>query len=146
MGLDMYLNAKKQYLSETISFQIAQILKQHGDEIGDAEILEVTIKHAYWRKSNHIHKWFVDNVQKGNDDCGTYWVNRSKLQELLELCQRVLNFKHLAEDQLPTQSGFFFGSTDYDESYYNDIVYTIHILEQALSMPDSWNFEYSSSW
>ena len=24
---------------------------------------------GYWRKANAIHKWFVDNVQDGNDDC-----------------------------------------------------------------------------
>ena len=25
---------------------------------------------ASWRKANAIHKWFVDNVQDGVDDCG----------------------------------------------------------------------------
>lgn len=24
---------------------------------------------GYWRKANHIHKWFVDCVQDGEDDC-----------------------------------------------------------------------------
>lgn len=41
---------------------------------------------AYWRKANQIHKWFVDNVQDGNDDCGTYEVSKEKLQLLLSIC------------------------------------------------------------
>lgn len=44
---------------------------------------------AYWRKANQIHKWFVDNVQDGNDDCGSYYVSREKLQELLDLCKKI---------------------------------------------------------
>ena len=41
-------------------------------------------------------------------------------------------------------SGFFFGGTDYDEWYYNDIENTIKILESALE--DGDEFYYSSSW
>jgi hypothetical protein len=50
----------------------------------------------------------------------------------------------LAEDLLPSASGFFFGATDYDEWYYNDITHTIKILEDALV--DGDDFYYSSSW
>lgn len=44
---------------------------------------------GYWRKANHIHKWFVDNVQDGKDDCGTYEVTDEQLTELLSICKRV---------------------------------------------------------
>lgn len=45
---------------------------------------------CYWRKANHIHSWFVKNVQNDEDDCREYFVSRAKLQELRDLCQRVV--------------------------------------------------------
>jgi hypothetical protein len=50
-----------------------------------------------------------------------------------------------AIELLPTQSGFFFGSTDYDEGYYQDIEDTVKILQEALSDP-SGDYYYDSSW
>jgi hypothetical protein len=54
----------------------------------------------------------------------------------------------LAESQLPTQAGFFFGGTEYDESYFEGIQDTIEILQKVLEETD---FEesvitYQSSW
>ena len=39
------------------------------------------------------------------------------------ICDKVLDDNSLAEELLPTRSGFFFGSTDYDEWYFEDIKY-----------------------
>ncbi len=36
---------------------------------------------AYWRKNNAVHKWFVDNLNNGEDDCQEYYVPRGHLQE-----------------------------------------------------------------
>lgn len=44
---------------------------------------------GYWRKANHIHKWFVENAQNGVDDCGVYPVTKNQLRELYELCKKV---------------------------------------------------------
>jgi hypothetical protein len=52
----------------------------------------------------------------------------------------------VAEELLPTTSGFFFGRTDYDESYIYDIENTIRIIERAISLPKGWDIYYSSSW
>ena len=54
----------------------------------------------------------------------------------------------VAMELLPTTSGFFFGSTDYDEYYVNDIKETIDIVTKVLETTD---FEkemvyYVSSW
>lgn len=51
-------------------------------------------------------------------------------------------------EKLPTQEGFFFGNTDYDEYYYEMLVYTKEKLEYILS---HYNLKkdkiyYSSSW
>lgn len=54
----------------------------------------------------------------------------------------------IAEELLPTQEGFFFGSTDYDQWYMEDIEYTISQLEKILVSTD-FDKEivyYQSSW
>src|SRR5262245_50802839 len=50
-----------------------------------------------WRKANHIHAWFVDNVQNGNDDCNTYYVSTEHLRTLLDACSQVIKASELVE-------------------------------------------------
>lgn len=59
--------------------------------------------------------------------------------------------KSVAEDLLPTTKGFFFGSTDYDEYYMQDINDTIAILEPLLKLevPKGFyapDYTYRASW
>jgi hypothetical protein len=61
------------------------------------------------------------------------------------VCKQVEADHSLAESLLPSASGFFFGATDYDEWYYNDITNTIKILEDALQSKGG-EIYYSSSW
>lgn len=104
---------------------------------------------AYWRKANAIHKWFVDHVQDGEDDCCVHReLTKGDLLELLGLCNTVLLTPDFAEDLLPSQSGFFFGSTAYDEFYLEDIQDTVDQIKNILEGTD---FEtealyYVSSW
>ena len=106
--------------------------------------IEVTC--AYWRKSNQIHKWFVDNVQGGNDNCGEYYVSNEKLNQLRETCRQALFAKD--PSLLPPQAGFFFGSYDIDEWYWQDIKDTIKKIDRVLALPDmsKLSFYYTSSW
>lgn len=104
---------------------------------------------GYWRKANAIHKWFVDNVQDGIDDCDYHReVTKEDLEELRDVCKAVLEKPSRAKNLLPTQGGFFFGSTEHDEWYIESLKNTIEICEQALATTD---FEkqmiyYVSSW
>lgn len=139
MGLDMYLNARRYYYHADEAPNV--------DGVPDAyRVQAVEVEAAYWRKANHIHKWFVDNVQDGTDDCGVYDVSRNDLNVLVDLCKQVLADKSKAEELLPTASGFFFGSTEYDEGYFNDLESTIKQIEKALSILPEWHFQYQSSW
>jgi hypothetical protein len=57
----------------------------------------------------------------------------------------------VAADLLPSQSGFFFGSTDYDEYYLNDILQTIEALKPELEREyefamDEPEYYYRPSW
>lgn len=104
---------------------------------------------AYWRKANAIHQWFVDNVQDGEDDCCAHReLTRSDLKTLRDLAHEVLCNPDLAEESLPTQSGFFFGGTEYDEFYIEDLQETIKQIDKILETTD-FNTEalyYVSSW
>ena len=88
----------------------------------------------------------MENVQQGEDDCGSYYVGREHLEELLGICKKVKEDNSLAEQLLPTQSGFFFGGTEYSEWYFQDIDNTIEIIEECLSDDSADTFEYHSSW
>lgn len=55
---------------------------------------------AQWRKANQIHKWFVDNVQDGNDDCGTYEVGVEQLKGLLGIVNKVLDSTRLVKGRV----------------------------------------------
>lgn len=205
MGLDMSLKMKKHpskgrnkdsiivryYIKdkEEIGYELPD-LNTHKVKYNQAmikksdEVIDV-YELAYWRKANAIHKWFVDNVQKGKDNCKEYRVTRRNLLDLCDLVSDVLNHCELkdgkirngyqfkkflwfhykkynkvdgkvltkdsikyCQEKLPTQEGLFFGSTDYDEYYYNDLVYTKerlnHILENYNLSKDK--VYYSSSW
>ena len=150
MGLDMYLKAQK-YASENLSPELySKVLDAvNVDVLPRKELpsLEVNVGVAYWRKANAIHQWFVDNCQDGTDDCRPAYVSREQLEELLNLAKQVKADPSLASELLPTSSGFFFGSTEYDEYYMQDIDNTIEQLEQVLTTTSNdWYFEYQSSW
>lgn len=151
MGLDMYLYKKSYILSGDWfkeEHRESVVVTKGGTEhpnIKSNRVKYITEEVGYWRKANAIHKWFVDNVQGGKDDCGTYSVTRKNLQELLDLCNLIIEDKSKASELLPSQSGFFFGSTEYDEWYYRDLEETVKIMEDCLS-DDAAEFEYSSSW
>ena len=151
MGLDMYLRAKRYVSNFDFRPDDKELNQKIRESLGlnhlnDSDGLEVSVTVGYWRKANQVHQWFVDNVQRGEDDCKSYWVQKSKMKELLDLCKEVLETKNA--DLLPPQSGFFFGSTEVDEFYWSDIEHTIKTLESVLNDESlkEYDFEYQSSW
>ena len=159
MGLDMYLSGKK-YMSKYFDAEdtgriakVNEVFGVVGEEDGDYGAQEVTFRVAYWHKANAIHKWFVDKCQGGVDECQETYVDREQLKELSETCKTVLADMSKAEELLPSESGFFFGSTDYDEWYFKDLEYTATEIEKLLSIekPEGrgyypWSYVYHSSW
>ena len=57
----------------------------------------------------------------------------------------VMDKTEIAKELLPTQEGFFFGDTDYDEYYYRDLLDTKEMLEKILKEVDG-DFYYQASW
>jgi len=152
MGLDMYLTADR-YLWE---FQEED--KKNSEVVGkifpelseNMRVKEITAEILYWRKANAIHKWFVDNVQDGVDECQKSYVTQENLQNLLETCKAVLASPNQAETLLPSQSGFFFGGTEYDLWYTKNIEKTVEVLENIVPRMETdfrqWTFYYQTSW
>jgi hypothetical protein len=126
---------------------------EHHPYIKNERIKYVVEEVGYWRKANQIHKWFVDNVQNGVDNCGEYLVKEDQLANLLETCKLILDKDpSKASVLLPVQSGFFFGSTDYDQYYFKDLENTVKIIESLFEKDlDGGSYlegdiYYSSSW
>ena len=147
MGLDMYLTAKR-YIYDFGDDGKALREKLQDLKVNGMNVKELSYEAGYWRKANAIHKWFVDNVQRGTDNCGVYFVTAEQLEKLLELVNEVLRNRDKAAELLPTASGFFFGSLIYDEGYFDDLLQTKAIIENILSIDDlpKYDFYYSSSW
>jgi len=152
MGLDMYLSAKR-YLwrdaDEAISDGINDLLGIKSDKskrfYGASFVAkEVSVEAMGWRKANAIHGWFVENCQDGEDNCQESYVSRDKLKELVELCQSVLDDPD--QEGLDPFEGFFFGSYEKDEWYYQDLKNTIEGITEALTLPESFEFYYQASW
>lgn len=185
MGLDMYLYTNSKRVCQEVNDQTDEWEGNFQTPRGLA---------VQWRKANAVHKWFVDNVQYGKDDCGLYEVSVSQLVALHDTCKEVLdstelidamieNGRHLtdngwepimqrgqmladpskAQELLPTNEGFFFGGTDYDQWYWWDLQFTVEKLGKLLenlrpSDESAWHtvhkdepdwyvkFYYSSSW
>ena len=124
-----------------MTFEICQIIEEKALKVKTEEV-------GYWRKANQIHNWFVNHVQNGVDDCGSYLVTKEQLQELYYTVDVVMLNPERAMELLPTRPGFFFGSCDYDEYYYRDLSQTAEILDSILTYTnfELETIEYQSSW
>lgn len=149
MGLDMYLN-RKQHVRDwdhTPEKKRANAkVEIRGKQIKTNKLIYLEFEGMYWRKANHIHQWFVDNIQDGNDDCRVYYVPIEKLTELRDLCLYVSKDNKKAEELLPTQSGFFFGGTEYDEYYFDSLAETYKTLNTLIKNYPEDEYYYQSSW
>ena len=148
MGLDMYLNARSSVNAYDDTAQM-ELEKVPFIAVTGMRVTGITYRAMYWRKANAIHKWFVDNVQDGVDNCEAFHVSPQHLQLLRDTCQQVLDNKEKAGELLPPSAGFFFGTTEITDYYFDDLRDTVEGLDKALELVqrDSWTtFTYQSSW
>jgi hypothetical protein len=101
-----------------------------------------------WRDANQIHGWFVNNVQDGIDDQKYHIVERDQLEQLVQLCNEALSNRQRAGEILPPMEGFFFGSTDIDEDYFETLEDTVTQITRILNDPKyrDWKIVYSCWW
>ena len=161
MGLDMYLY-KRSYVqnwehhSKDERYSIS-ILKGGMDTHIKPERISYVEEHiCYWRKFNALHNWFVQNKANGVDNCQPVLIGSDDLSELLSLLEKV--YTKISENDVdgikelfPPTQGFFFGSTEIDDSFKNDVRITIqdlkNILKEEKEHPNAYvSYIYSASW
>ena len=148
MGLDMYFYGTKNFsvfprdavkppLEKT--FEFTSLINNHGLENAPIDYntpwssYDIKFPLMYWRKSNQIHQWFVENVQGGVDNCEEYGVSLEDLQKLSKTIEPALVSTAAASELLPTSEGFFFGSQEYDKYYFEDLQTTKTQIDKIIA-------------
>lgn len=147
MGLDMYLESEHHIFGKDAKAKV-EVTHYNGEKEDfefDVTSGSITTRIGYWRKANAIHKWFVDNIQNGEDDCGRYYVDIGDMERLKGLCEEVLDQPQKAKELLPPCEGFFFGSTEIDDDYFQDLKDTVKIINNVLENEDG-DIYYHASW
>lgn len=103
------------------------------------EILEDLLDRCYKVLTGSI--MMLGQVKNGQQYVDGKWV------DCMEPGKVIIN-PEVAEELLPSCGGFFFGSTEYDEYYIQDIENTIEIIKKVLATTDfeTQAIYYVSSW
>ena len=130
-------------------------LKTFSDYIYDRNFksvqTETIYQIGYFRKFNALHSYIVKTFADGIDNCQDIILYKEDVEQIKKVLDDVLNAHQQVEkakEILPTQSGFFFGGTDYDEFYFEDVKVAADLMQNLL---DNFDFEkyqliYEASW
>ena len=134
MGLDMFLFRQKKF--------------REGDDAYNELVKETSEEVMYWRKANQIRSWIVNNTIYEDDwNCERVELTKETLEKLKADCETVMDDPSKARKIFPTSAKFFFGSTDYDEWYFNELETTAKEIEIILKETDFENeIIYYTEW
>ena len=100
----------------------------------------------YWRKANEIQNFFDTHIEEV-ENCEPIKVELEDLIVLKNRCKEVIENKSLANDLMPTISGFFFGTTDYDDWYFESLKDTYDKINNIIKEhQDDDYYEYYAWW
>ena len=98
------------------------------------EIIDSYARHSdmYYHKVNFLYAYFGEKLE--DEMC---LVTREEVEDIIDRANKVLlaHDEELSAELLPTQGGFFFGSTDYGEWYYKDVE---DVLTQFTKFLEDW--------
>ena len=83
---------------------------------------------AYFRKVNFLISFFGYE-----ENCSNIEIDKYQVEDLIEACKEVLANHDKASFLLPTQAGFFFGETDYNDWYFDDVQNVKEKFEEILA-------------
>jgi hypothetical protein len=87
-----------------------------------------------FRKVNFLHRWIEQNCNEGHStNCDDIPLNLEQIAGLEQACEAVLATPEMAPLMLPTQEGFFFGSYEYDEYYFDDVRDVLRACREILA-------------
>lgn len=111
---------------------------------------------AYFRKVNPLHGWILRKTcSDPKSNCEYIEINKEMMIELSNLLGQVLDKKNnegiekainFAWSNYPVMSGFFFGSSEYDGDYFDDVKYTKDKIDEIISEWDDESKYYYYSW
>ena len=130
---------------EKVVLDYPDILKELQKDINVRDFNSKTetalYKVGYWRKFNALHGYIVKNFAAGRDECQDILLTKRNINDLLSILKEVKEFPNKAEDLLPTCDGFFFGSLEYDDLYFDNVEYSIKLFEKILKLFDEFEKE-----
>lgn len=171
MGLDMYFNARRfvwRKFDKNDEDRPDDVLANAVDEalgLGeDFPVTRIEVEVGYLRKANAIHGWLVDTFADGKDDCEPLFLEMEDFDKLKALIDPILELESagknseaisLAEKTLPPTDGFFFGSDEVDQWYFDALKEMSKIIEKYRTLVERsnadghnewWDFIYQASW
>lgn len=164
MGLDMYFYARKTTYKSFSKWDkpdradetnYPEDLKTFSDYIYDRNFKSVqtviSYQIGYFRKFNALHSYIVKTFADGIDNCQDIILYKEDVEKIKKVLDDVLNVHQQAEkakEILPTQSGYFFGGTDYDEYYFEEVKVAADLMQNFLDNFDFENYQlvYRASW
>lgn len=163
MGLDMYFYARKTDYEDFSRLDESdkadetsypEDLKAFSDYIYNRNYKSTETKTdyqiGYFRKFNALHNYIVETFADGVDECQDILLYKEDVEKIKKVLDEVLEIrtKENAEKLLPTLAGFFFGDTDYEEGYFEDVEDADDLMQRLL---DDFDFDeyqlvYNASW
>lgn len=127
MGLDIRFEKAKRHRVEETEERLNEIEKElhNANNLSVKEFNSLQNEYdelnpwkevAYFRKVNFLLPFF-----EYCEDCSRLEIDDYKIDELLVKCKQVLEDHSLAETLLPTQCGFYFGNTEYNDWYFDEV-------------------------
>lgn len=104
----------------------------------------------YWRKANAIFKWIDTHIKK-IENLEEIPITKEQLLQLKKDCEKAIEAYKKGDIEtckkiMPTQEGFFFGSTEYDEWYLKELEYTVEEIKNKIENKDHKWYIFQAWW
>lgn len=147
--------------------ELEPVVNIDGYNTDTYELFHVSGAEHYYRKTNQIQNYFEEHYyEDGNDYDGDDYnnivtkVDDLTIDDIIEHIDNIEtseNKEETAKEEFPTTEGFFYGSTEYDESYFvsndefeNDLIELKEIRNEINQKLENTDYHavitYSSWW
>lgn len=104
-------------------------------------------KEYYFRKVNCLQGYFEREIDIQN--CDIKGISKEHIEKIQDITNYILNNKNDIEyinENFPTTQGFFYGSYEIDNDYFEDIAYINEIINEILENFDSEDYLFYWCW
>lgn len=129
MGLDQYITIRHKSTNNAYAKWEKYWKLKDSERIGIRQPKEPSgaLIIGYFRKHNNVHNWFVENVQKGVDDCGRYRISVDDLQNLKQICENIMS--HVTKTKRPPKYSTDIHGEQYEVWQYDEYTITDEGME-----------------